>query len=474
MDMEVAFSVLGLLLILVFAGVHIAIALAATSLLGLFLVTESWDITINTLARTSFEGMRGYIFAALPLFMLMGEFISRSGAAQDLYIGINRALRSIPGRLALATVLGNAVFAFLTGVSIAAAAAFTRIAYPQMKAFKYDPGLSLGVIAGSSCLGMLIPPSNLMILWAILVEESIGHLFLAGIVPGLMLTGLFVIYILISAHLRPELYGEAPRGKGAPEATPAQSVGAAAVGAAAVGAAEDGSARAEFEEYEKTIKPIDILISSLCVVGMIICVLGGIWFGVFTPTEAAGVGAILALTFSVTIKGLRSKDIIDGILQVGRTLAPLMVLILMALLYSRALALTGIGGAIEEYFTANQFPPWVVLLFMIFVWFLLGMIIDSKSIMLITVPVFAPLGVLIGYDPISFAIIGIMAIEAGLLTPPFGLIVYTVKSAANDKDMTAMRIFGASTPYWIMLLIVVTLVAIWPNLAIGLSKFVMG
>jgi TRAP-type C4-dicarboxylate transport system permease large subunit len=111
---------------------------------------------------------------------------------------------------------------------------------------------------------------------------------------------------------------------------------------------------------------------------------------------------------------------------------------------------------------------------MIFVWFLLGMIIDSKSIMLITVPVFAPLGVLIGYDPISFAIIGIMAIEAGLLTPPFGLIVYTVKSAANDKDMTAMRIFGASTPYWIMLLIVVTLVAIWPNLAIGLSKYVMG
>jgi C4-dicarboxylate transporter, DctM subunit len=463
-EVEIAFPVLGLLLVMVFAGVHIAIALAATSLLGLFLVTESWDITINTLARTSFEGMRGYIFAALPLFMLMGEFISRSGAAQDLYIGINRALRRIPGRLALATVLGNAVFAFLTGVSIAAAAAFTRIAYPQMKAFKYDRGLSLGVIAGSSCLGMLIPPSNLMILWAILVEESIGHLFLAGIVPGLMLTGLFVIYILISAHLRPDLYGEAKAGSAVSETLPAQSAGAAAV----------DDARAEFEEYERTINPKDILISTICVVGMIVCVLGGIWFGVFTPTEAAGVGAILALAFSVIIKGLRGKDIVDGILQVGRTLAPLMVLILMALLYSRALALTGIGGAIEEYFSENQFPPWVVLLFMVFVWFLLGMIIDSKSIMLITVPVFAPLGVLIGYDPISFAIIGIMAIEAGLLTPPFGLIVYTVKSAANDKEVSAMRIFSASTPYWIMLLIVVILVANWPELATGLSKHIMG
>ncbi|MDH5748989.1 MAG: TRAP transporter large permease [Rhodospirillales bacterium] len=461
--MGTAITVLGLLLIMVFAGFHIAMALGVTSLIGLYLVTDSFDITINTLARTSFEGMRGYVFAALPLFMLMGEFISRSGAAQDLYIGINRAVSRIPGRLALATVLGNAVFAFLTGVSIAAAAAFTRIAYPQMKSFRYDRGLSLGVIAGSSCLGMLIPPSNLMILWAILVEESIGHLFLAGIVPGLLLTALFVTYVLITALMRPEMYGERSSSGTAPENASARSVGAAA-------AHEEET---DFDRYERTVGLKQITFSALSVLGMIICVLGGIWFGFFTPTEAAGVGAILALFFAVIVKGLRGKDIVEGILQVGKTLAPLMVLILMALLYSRALALTGIGGAIETYFTESSFPSWVILLFMIFVWFLLGMIIDSKSIMLITVPVFAPLGVLIGYDPIAFAIIGIMAIEAGLLTPPFGLIVYTVKSAANDDEVSALQIFASSTPYWIMLLIVVTLVAVWPNIAIGLSNYIL-
>jgi len=465
MDMTTALAVLGLLLVMVFAGFHIAIALGVTSLLGLYLVTDSFEITVNTLARTSFEGMRGYLFAALPLFMLMGEFLSRSGAAQDLYVGINRAVSRVPGRLALATVLGNAVFAFLTGVSIAAAAAFTRIAYPQMKAFNYDRGLALGVIAGSSCLGMLIPPSTLMILWAILVEESIGHLFLAGIVPGLLLATLFAGYVLISAIRHPEMYGEGPRAAGKNAGASLQSLSAAA--------ATPGATAAASVFDESLVKTKDIAVSALCVVGMIVCVLGGIWFGFFTPTEAAGVGVLLALLFAVLVKGLGWRDIIAGILQVGRTLAPLMVLILMALLYSRALALTGIGGAIEDYFTAADFAPWIVLLFMVVVWFLLGMIIDSKSIMLLTVPVFAPLGELIGYDPIAFAIIGIVAIEAGLLTPPFGLIVYTVKSSANDDEVSALRIFAASTPYWIMLLIVVVLLAIWPEVATGLGKYVL-
>ncbi|MDH3196241.1 MAG: TRAP transporter large permease subunit [Hyphomicrobiales bacterium] len=465
-DIGITIPVLALLIIMVFAGFHIAVALGITSIVGLYLVTDSLDITINTLARTSFEGMRGYVFAALPLFMLMGEFISRSGAAQDLYIGINRSVRKIPGRLALATVLGNAVFAFLTGVSIAAAAAFTRIAYPQMKAFNYDRGLSLGVIAGSSCLGMLIPPSNLMILWAILVEESIGRLFLAGIVPGLMLTTLFAAYVISTAILRPHLYGEtAPSDEAPPIGQPKPH---------SLSAATPDQADMDGPGVDVTDESRKIAASAFSVAGMIVCVLGGIWLGAFTPTEAAGVGALLAVVFAVTVKGLRWNEIVAGILQVGRTLAPLMILVLMALLYSRALALTGIGNAIESYFSDNAIPPWAVLGFMVCVWFVLGMIIDSKSIMLLTVPVFAPLGQLIGYDPIAFAIIGIMAIEAGLLTPPFGLIVYTVKSAAEDDDVSTWQIFAASTPYWIMLLIVVTALAIWPKLATGLGDYAFG
>ncbi len=458
-DVGIAVPVLGLLVVLVFAGVHIAIALAMTSLLGLFLITGSFAITVDTFASTAFQGLRGYVFAALPLFMLMGEFISRSGAAQDLYIGINRAIRKIPGRLALATVLGNAIFAFLTGVSIAAAAAFTRIAYPQMRALGYDRGVALGVIAGSSCLGMLIPPSNLMILWAILVEESIGRLFLAGVVPGLMLASLFVVFTLLNAWLRPHLYGE---GSQEPQCEPRP----ASLGAAAANDRVD-------DDPFASVSARDVAVSAVCMGGLIAAVLGGIWFGAFTATEAAGVGALLALFFAVTVKRLGAKSVLDGILQVGKTAAPLLIMILMALLYSRTLALTGIGGAIEDFFASGAIPPWAVLFFMVCVWFILGMLIDSKSIMLLTVPIFAPLGELIGYDPIAFAIIGILAIEAGILTPPFGLIVYTVKSAANDDKVSTLRVFGAATPYWICLLIVLISIAVWPELATGLGDWVM-
>ncbi|MBW4709819.1 TRAP transporter large permease subunit [Roseobacter sp. YSTF-M11] len=460
--MGITIPVLGLLIVLVFAGVHIAVSLAITSLLGLFLITGSLDITIATFASTAFQGLRGYVFAALPLFMLMGEFISRSGAAQDLYVGINRSIRAIPGRLALATVLGNAVFAFLTGVSIAAAAAFTRIAYPQMLKLGYDRGVALGVIAGSSCLGMLIPPSNLMILWAILVEESIGRLFLAGILPGLMLAGLFLIYVLLNAWFRPHLYGEGPTASVAEGEPQPRSLSAAASG--------DDLQPSPLD----TVTSRDVFISGICMGGLIAAVLGGIWFGAFTATEAAGVGALLALIFAIAVKRLGRKDIFEGILQVGKTAAPLMIMILMALLYSRTLALTGIGGSIEDFFGSGVIPPWAVLVFMVCIWFILGMLIDSKSIMLLTVPIFAPLGELIGYDPIAFAIIGILAIEAGILTPPFGLIVYTVKAAANDDKVSTLRIFGAATPYWICLLIVLVAVAIWPELATGLGDMVFG
>ena len=446
--------VLGLLLILVFAGVHIAVALGLASLLGIYISTGSLDITLSALASTAFEGVRNYIFAALPLFMLMGEFISRSGAAGDLYVGINRVLRRVPGRLAIATILGNAVFSFLSGISIAGAAAFTRIAYPQMRSFGYDKGVALGAIAGSACLGMLIPPSNLMILWAILVEASIGRLFLAGIVPGLLLTAMFVVFILINAALQPSVFGDAPLQDDLAE--PRRAVGAAAAPA--------------LDSVGDNISTGQMAISVICIGGMIITVLGGLWFGIFTATEAAGIGALLALAFSVIFKGLRWHEIVEGILQVGRTAGPLMVMILLALLYSRALALTGIGNAIQSFFSSGIIPHWMVLGFMIVVWFILGMIIDSKSIMLLTVPIFAPLGTLIGYDPIAFAVIGIISIEAGLLTPPFGIIVYTVKGAAEDDSVSILSIFASSTPYWIMLLLLVVLIAVWPQLATGLGN----
>ena len=183
--------VIGTVLLLTLTGVHIAVALGATAVLGAFLMVGDWGVVFNFISSTAYEALRDYVFAVIPLFLLMGGFLAQSGAARDIFTLINKGLAFLPGRLGLATVGANALFAFVTGVSIAAAAAFSRIAYPEMRRAGYDKGFSAGCIAGSSCLGMLIPPSVLMIVWGVLTEQSIGQLFLAGVGPGLLLALLF-------------------------------------------------------------------------------------------------------------------------------------------------------------------------------------------------------------------------------------------------------------------------------------------
>lgn len=443
------------LVALVAIGVHIAIALGMTSALGIFMVTGA-DVhafrTVQTmLAATAYEAIRAYIFAVIPLFMLMGEFIGKSGTITDVYRGINRLLRRLPGRLAIATIIGNALFSFVTGVSIASAAAFSRIAYPEMKRFGYNRGFALGAVAGSSCLGMLIPPSVLMIVWGILTEQSIGQLFAAGVLPGLLLASLFVVYVFAMALLKPDLVGAGA----APQET-AQAVGADVV----AGSDEDDD-----------VSTAQFLISLLGIIAVIVAVLGGIWFGFFSPTEGAGAGAFIGLILAL-IKGMRYRGFIDSILSVGRTSAPILLLLVTASLYSRTLAMTGMANAIESLFLGSGMGPLMIITVMVLIWFALGMIIDSISIMLLTAAIFAPIAVKLGFDPIAFAIIAIIAIEAGLLTPPFGLLVYTVKSAIQDIDptMNVMTIFKASTPYWIIMLIAMALIVRFPVIATYLPE----
>jgi C4-dicarboxylate transporter, DctM subunit len=195
--------VVAVLLTLVVLGAHIAVALGITAAIGIYMMLGDINIVTNFLANTAYEAIRGYIFAVIPLFMLMGEFLARCGAARDLFTLINRLMRWMPGRLGVGTVFANALFAFVTGVSIAAAAAFSRIAYPEMKRYGYSRQFSLAIIASSACLGMLIPPSILMIVWGVLTEQSIGSLFLAGVVPGLIVVTAFTIYIIGVAIWKP-------------------------------------------------------------------------------------------------------------------------------------------------------------------------------------------------------------------------------------------------------------------------------
>ena len=434
MGADIVLWMLLLLLIQVFIGIHIGIALAFCSGLGVYLMLGSYEAAVSILGNTAYEAVRKDVFAVIPLFVLMGDIISKSGAAGDLYQVCNRALRRIPGRLAIATIAGNTVFAAVTGVSIAAAAAFSRIAYPEMKKLGYKDTFSVGAVAGSACLGMLIPPSILLIVWAILTEMSVGALFLAGIIPGIILALLFATYVVTAVKINPDVAPD-------PKASVTSSV------------------------------PLrrDELVGAGGIICLIFLVIGGLWGGLFTPTEAAGFGAIGAILVGLT-KGMTSRDLLDAIYQAGKTTAPIMFLLIAAQMYSRLLALGGAINFIQSIFLSIGAEPWIIIALMLIIWIILGMLVDSVSIILLTVPIFAPLALSLGYDPIAFAIAGILVIEAGLLTPPFGLLVYTVKGALPDKNVTLGQIFKGSTPYFICILIAAMLVLVVPSLATWLPN----
>jgi tripartite ATP-independent transporter DctM subunit len=434
------------LLGLVFLGVHIAISLGITAALGIFLMTRDIEVVRSFVASTAYEALRDYVFAVIPLFMLMGDFLAKCGAARDLYALGNRASRWFPGRLAAATIFANALFGFVTGVSIAAAAAFSRIAYPEMRRYGYRRDFALGCVAGSACLGMLIPPSVLMIVWCVLTEISIGKMFLAGVIPGFITAGAMIAYVVIAAKLNPELVG------GTSSRLATGSLGADVTGA---------RARSPLHDDE----PIGaMLISTLLVVLLVAGTLGAIWLGLCTPTEGAGVGAIGALVLAV-IKGIRPREVWQVVLDVGRTSGPLLLLLFCAQLYSRVLSMTGFTEAAKNFLLATGAGPWGILLVMVGIWLVLGCLIDSISIILLTVPIFAPIAMQLGFDPLAFAIMGILAIETGLLTPPFGILVFTVKAAVPDRDISLAEIFRGAIPYWIVLLAVVALLAVFPQVA---------
>lgn len=432
---DIVLWMLGLLMLLIFLGVHIGTALALCSALGVWLMIGGWEAALAILGQTAYETVRKDVFAVIPLFVLMGDFIARSGAAGDLYRTCDRALRRAPGRHAIAAIAGNTVFAAVTGVSIAAAAAFSRIAYLEMRRVGYRQTFALGAVAGSACLGMLIPPSVLLIVWAILTELSVGALFIGGVVPGVVLALLFAAYVVIAAARNPEI---APRfDADLAVLTPAE-------------------ARSE-------------LVGGFGIVGLIALCIGGIWAGAFTPTEAAGFGALGAVVV-VAAKGMTWRDMLAAVIDAGRTTAPIMFLLITAQMCSRLLAFGGGVNDILGMFFGLGAEPWRLIALMMAVWIVLGMLIDSVSIILPTGPIFAPIAVTLGTDRIAFAIFGILVIEAGLLSPPFWLLVYTVKGSVTDPTATLGKISAGSFPDFLRILVAALPLLLLPALATWLPR----
>ena len=424
---QTAVIALGLIFVLALAGVHIALAFLIGSTVGLYLLFQDWWMTLGLLQQTAFDGIRDYNLMVIPLFAVMGLLIARSGAATDLFSAANRTFSRVPARLAVATVAGNAFCAAVTGVGVAAAATFSHIAYPSMQAAGYRRSFAAGCIAGSSVLGLLIPPSVFMIVWAILTEQSIGRLFAAGVLPGIALAVLFALYCVARAIRNPQIV-QAETAV-APESAPRPD-------------------------------PVGIF----GILAIIVVTLGGIWGGFFTPTEGSAVGLAGALLLSLA-KGMSRSAIVEATREAGMVVTPIMLLLLGAAMYSKLLALAGIPQVVGMLFETMELGPTGTVLVMAAIWLVLGCFVDSISIMLLTVPLFWPIAQAMGIDAVVFAIVGILVIEAGVLTPPFGIGAFVVLAAIPDKELRLSEVFRGLAPYWIMILGIAVAVYVFPPLA---------
>lgn len=430
--LEIGLIALAIMALLVLAGLHVPVALILCSYAGVWAITGSPVLASRLVALAANDAISSYFFGVVPLFVLMGFLVSEAGLGADAYAVANRAFYRLKGGLAVGTVGANAIFAAITGISIASAAVFTRIAVPEMVRAGYAPRFAVGVVAGSSVLGMLIPPSLLLILYGILAEQSIGDMFLAGIGPGIVLAVAFSVGIIAMAVLTPGLTGR----PGLP----------------------DGP---EMPLTEVLFKAGPILL-------LILVVLGGIYGGIFTPVEAGAVGSIAALLIGVARGSLGWRQVWKVLVETGLVTAAVCFLIIAAQIYARMLSLSGVPQGMAAWAAEADLGFWGLMLAYIAVLLFLGMILDSSSILLIAVPLMLPVVIPMGLDLVWFGIVTVIAVEIGLLTPPFGMSVYVIKSTLEDASITLGDIFRGAAPFALIMLGVLLIVVAWPPLTLAL------
>ena len=425
----IALAGMGLLVLL---GLYVPIALISCSFLGVWAIKGSPLLASKMLGLAANEAISSYFFGVVPLFVLMGFVVSESGMGRDAFDVANAMFRRIKGGLGLGTIAANTIFAAITGISIASAAVFTRIAVPELRRHGYTARFSVGVVAGSSVLGMLIPPSLLLILYGLLTEQSIGDLFLAGIGPGLLLALLFGCGTLLMAQFTPDFVGK-NLGKG-----------------------------------EATLSRREIMAKSLPISGLITLVLGGIYAGFFTPVEAGAIGTVASLAIGFAKRSLTPRALWSILVETGLVTAAVCFLIIAAQMYSRMLAYSGLPNSFGELVASADIGLIGLMCLYILVVVLFGMILDSSSIMLILVPLMLPIIQPMDVDLVWFGIVTVIAVEVGLLTPPFGISVYVIKSTLNDDSISLSDIFIGAAPFAIMMMICLALIVAFPVIAIGL------
>jgi C4-dicarboxylate transporter DctM subunit len=428
-------SIVGILF-LIYAGMHVAIALTLLSLLGVWLIKDNWTIATKLLALAASDSISGYIFGVVPLFVLMGLLISVSGIGKDTFEVANRLFKGIRGGLGISTVAANAIFAAVTGISIASAAVFTKVAVPEMMRLGHKPRFAVGVVTGSSVLGMLIPPSLLLILFGVLTETSIGDLFKAGIMPGILLSSAFSGLILLMAYRFPDYVGQTIHES---KDTPAGQM--------------------TFIQAIWKLTPIALLVA---------LVLGGIYAGWFTPTESGAVGALGALLLALGKRHLTWIKLWQVLTETGHVTVSILFLLIAANIYGRMLALSGITGFIAAWIGESGWGLYTILTIYLVIVLLMGTILDSTSIMMIVVPLIYPIMHDLQVNFVWFGLVTVIAIEVGLITPPLGIAAYVVKSTLDDQSITLNDVFAGAFPYVLIMILVLVLVVIFPGISLVL------
>jgi len=431
-EIQIGLLSIFMMLVLVQSGMHIAIALLLLSFVSVWAIKGGFEVAGGMLALSMTKSVASYSFGVIPLFVVMGMFVGISGVGRDTFEVAAQIFKSIRGGLGMATVVANAIFAAVNGTSIASASVFTRIAVPELLRLGYTPRFAVGAVAGSSVLGMLIPPSLLLILYGIIAEVSIGDLFTAGIVPGIVLAVLFGVTIWILATFFPRFVMAGAAGDRAPVTQHSTPV------------------------LLSKMSPITLLI---------VVVLGGIYGGVFTPTEAGAVGALGAMLLAIARRSLNWNTLWGILIETGHVTASILFLLVAAHLYAAMLALSGLPDFLGTWMQKSGLGFYGIMWVYLVVIIVLGCILDSASIMLILLPLILPIMSALNIDLVWFGVITVVAIEIGLLTPPLGVAVFVVKNNMQDDRISVNDIFAGAAPFAFTMLLMVFLLLVEPRLA---------
>ena len=421
------------LFILLVLRIPVAFAMFVVGFFGIWTL-NGLNAATSLLASEAFTLGSSPELVVIPLFILMGNVASATGMSRQLYDAAYAVIGSVKGGLASATVIGCGGFAALSGSSVASALTMGKVALGEMERYNYDPRLSTGVVAAGGTLGILIPPSTGFVIYAILTEQSIGRLFLAGVFPGLLLLSLFVLAVTVLCYLRPE-YG--PAG-------PKTSLG----------------------------EKVRAMSRAGPIVGIIVLTIGGIYGGLFSPVEAAavGAGAVIAIGFFSKTLGVKALWLAakDSVV----TSATVMLILIAAHLINPFLALSHIPTAVGGFVDALNLSATSVLLLILLVYIVLGCFLEGFAMLVLTLPIFFPIIVELGIDPIWFGVMVVLALEMGLISPPVGLNVFIVKSIAPNVSLG--QIFSGVALFWVMMLVTLFIIVLFPQIALFLPTTMFG